>query len=377
MEIPGGLTGDAMMRDRMSRVLPGLHRLFGRTKEAPLGQSEDEVAPGREEPGREKVASHFQRSGVRRARKDRTDDVATPAPQREPAQGPNGGGASTSLDIYTDHFGLSMRPFALAPDPDFLFWSDGHKRAYTMLEYGVLTHAPITLITGEVGAGKTTLLHQLLRSMGPDVRVGLISNPHGSGAELLRWILMALDQIVDPDEAYVQLFARFQSFLISEYAQGRRVVLIFDEAQGLSRDALEDLRMFTNINSGKDELLQLVLVGQPELRDVVSRPDMSQFAQRISANFHLVAMDVQTVRRYILHRLKVAGRTRVVFSAPSVDLIHKTTAGVPRLVNRLCDLSLVYAFIKGNKLVSAAIVQQVLDDGAFLAVNTPVSRGTE
>lgn len=279
------------------------------------------------------------------------------------------------LDIYTEHFGLTMRPFALAPDPDFLFWPPSHRRAYTMLEYGVMTHAPITLITGEIGAGKTTLLHHLLRSLGSDVRVGLISNPSGARSELLRWVLMSLDQPALPDETYVDLFARFQTFLIDEYANGRRIVLIIDEAQNLSREALEELRMFTNINSGKDELLQLVLVGQPELRDIISRPDLRQFAQRIASNFHLTPMDLDTVRAYISHRLKVAGRKRRVFNDAAVDLVFKATGGVPRLVNRLCDLALLYAFTKGRKQVGPETVQQVLDDGAFFTVNAPVEMG--
>jgi general secretion pathway protein A len=285
------------------------------------------------------------------------------------------GAAPAGFSIYTEHFGFNLRPFALVPDPDFLFWSPAHKRAYAMLEYGVLTHAPITLITGAVGAGKTTLLHQLLRSLPPGVQVGLISNPSGSRAELLRWVLMALSQPAAPDETYVDLFSRFQDHLIAEYGQGRRVVLIFDEAQNLGREALEELRMFTNINSGKDELLQLVLVGQPELREMVARPDMRQFAQRVASSFHLAEMDLPTVRAYVAHRLKVAGRTGGIFTPQAVELVHSATGGVPRLVNQLCDLALLYAFTKESPTVNRKMVQQVLDDGALFAVDALVSKG--
>jgi general secretion pathway protein A len=283
--------------------------------------------------------------------------------------------APASPDIYTQHFGLTTRPFALAPDPEFLFWPPAHRRAYTMLEYGIMTHSPITLITGDIGAGKTTLLLHLMRSLGPEVRVGLISNPNGARAELLRWVLMALDQPAGVNENYVDLFSRFQTFLINEYASGRRVILIFDEAQNLSAEALEELRMFTNINSGKDELLQLVLVGQPELREVIARPELRQFAQRVAANYHLTAMDRQTVRTYIPHRLRVAGRDRSVFNTAAIDLIYRHSGGVPRLVNQLCDLSMVYAFSNGKQTVNAATVQQVLDDGVFFAVNVPGTQG--
>ncbi len=278
-------------------------------------------------------------------------------------------GAGSSLNIYNEFFGLTERPFSLVPDPDFLFWSGQHLRAFSMLEYGILTRAPITLITGDVGAGKTTLLHHLLKSVGDDVRIGLIANAHGDRGELLRWVLLSLSQPATPDDTYVDLFGRFQQFLIEEYAAGRRVILIFDEAQNLSRESLEELRMFTNINSGKDELLQLVLVGQPELREMVRRRDLTQFAQRVSAAFHLSPMDAPMVRAYIRHRLQVAGGHTDVFSVTAADLIHEATGGVPRLVNQLCDLSLVYAYTKNTNRVTRLTVQQVLDDGVFFGGN--------
>ncbi len=271
----------------------------------------------------------------------------------------------SALDIYTEHFGLDERPFTLVPDPDFLFWSPGHRRAYAMLEYGLFTKAPITLITGEVGAGKTTLLHHLLKKLGDDVSVGLVSNAHGDRGELLRWVLMAFGQEATTDASYVDLFKQFQDFLISEYARGKRVVLIFDEAQNLSRESLEELRMFTNINSNKDELLQLVLVGQPELRDIIRSPDLTQFAQRVAASFHLTAMDAPTVCAYINHRLEKAGAKRRIFTENAAKLIHQVTGGIPRLVNQLCDFALVYAYTDNVRNVNEALVQRVLDDGVF------------
>jgi type II secretory pathway predicted ATPase ExeA len=276
-------------------------------------------------------------------------------------------GMGTSIDIYTTHFGLRERPFTLVPDPDFLFWSEHHRRAYGMLEYGLLTRAPITLVTGEVGAGKTTLLQHLLRSIEEDVSIGLISNAHGDRGELLRWVLLALGQTAESQDTYVDLFGRFQQYLISEYAAGRRIILIFDEAQNLSRESLEELRMFTNINAGKDELLQLVLVGQPELRDMVRRPDLTQFAQRVAAAVHLPAMDVGMVRDYIRHRLEVAGGAGDIFALSAADAIYEATGGVPRLINQLCDLCMVYAYSRDQKRVLRLNVQQVLDDGVFFS----------
>lgn len=274
---------------------------------------------------------------------------------------------ASTLDIYTQHFGLNERPFSLVPDPGFLFWSPHHRRAFAMLEYGILTRAPITLITGDVGAGKTTLLQHLLQSVEDDVKIGLVSNAQGARGDLLRWVLVALSVPVERGLDYVDMFALFQSYLIEEYSQGRRVILIFDEAQNLDRETLEELRMFTNINTGKDELLQLVLVGQPELRDIVHRPDLSQFAQRVAASFHLTAMDRDMVRAYIEHRMEIAGAERRVFQGPAMDMIHEATGGVPRLVNQLSDLSMVYAYTKGLQQIGRATVQQVLDDGVFFA----------
>ncbi|MBP1804932.1 ExeA family protein [Rubellimicrobium aerolatum] len=274
---------------------------------------------------------------------------------------------ATSLDIYVEHFGLTERPFSLVPDPAFLFWSEHHRRAFAMLEYGIVTRAPVTLITGEVGAGKTTILFKLLATLGDDVRVGLITNSHGDRGELLRWVLMALDQPAPVEASYVDLFSRFQAHLIAEYAQGRRVILIFDEAQNLSRESLEEIRMFTNINANKDELVQLVLVGQPELRDLIRRPDMIQLAQRVAASFHLPAMDGPTVQGYIRHRLEVAGAQEPIFSEGAIDLVHEASKGVPRLVNQLCDLAMVYAFTKDQRHVSRATVEDVLNDGVFFA----------
>lgn len=272
---------------------------------------------------------------------------------------------SSTIDIYTEHFGLRERPFSLLPDPDFMYWGPIHLRAYSILEYGILTRSPITLITGEVGAGKTTLLHHLLRQIEDDIRVALISNTQGGRGDLLRWVLMALDQPAKPGEDYVELFARLQTYLIEEYAEGRRVVLIFDEAQNLNRETLEELRMFTNINSGKDELLQLVLVGQPELRDLVLRPDLTQFAQRVAASFHLSSMNLESVGAYIAHRLETAGGDPEIFDSEAIALIHEHTGGVPRLVNQLCDFALVYGFTNDASRVTSDIVQQVLDDGVF------------
>ena len=274
------------------------------------------------------------------------------------------------MDIYTQHFGLRERPFTLVPNPNFIYWSKAHLRAMAVLEYGILTRAPVTLVTGEIGSGKTTLLRHLLREIAKDIgeiKVGLISNPLGGRDEMLRWILMALDEDVPSGSSYVEMHRQLETYLIEQYADGHRVVIIFDEAQNLDRDSLEQVRMLTNINADDNELVQLILVGQPELRDMIMRPDMVQLAQRVAANFFLPTLKDSSVAEYIEHRLNVAGATRRVFSAKSIELIERATNGVPRLINQLCDFAMLYAFEKNSELVSVEIVREVLDDGIFFA----------
>lgn len=270
-----------------------------------------------------------------------------------------------SADLYTEHFKLSERPFTLVPDPSFLFWSSQHRRAFSILEFGLMSRAPITLITGEIGSGKTTLVQKLLSQMDESVKVGLISNAQGGRGELLQWVLNALEAPADPHDSYVTMFQKFQDFMIGEYAAGRRVVLIIDEAQNLSTEGLEELRMLTNINANKDELIQLVLVGQPELKEMVLSPNMRQLAQRVAASFHLQRMDERTVKNYIAHRLQVAGGTGKEITPGASKAIFQATQGVPRLVNQLCEFAMLYAWSEERQKVTVTTVANVLKDGVF------------
>ncbi|NND40889.1 MAG: AAA family ATPase, partial [Silicimonas sp.] len=280
-------------------------------------------------------------------------------------------------DLYMEYFGFSERPFTLLPDPDFLFWSRAHRRAFSVLEYGVITRAPITIVTGEVGVGKTTLIQKLLQTLESDVTLGLISNAQGGRGELLQWVLNSLGVETDLSAAYVTLFQQLQDFVIEEYASGRRVILLIDEAQNLSAEGLEELRMLTNINSNKDELLQLILVGQPELRQMIMRPELRQFAQRVTATYHIGSLDRAGVAGYIQHRLSHVGGAGTEFTAEAIDLVHSHTHGIPRLVNKLCDFSMVYAATEERRVVDAAIIEEVLDDGIFLPALTITGEAAE
>ncbi len=271
-----------------------------------------------------------------------------------------------SSELYTSFYGLRERPFTLLPDPDFMFWSKAHKRAFSVLEYGIMSRSPLTVITGEIGAGKTTLVQALLKSISSDTIVGLISNAQGGRGDLLRWVLNALDVAHDPKGDYVALHQVLQDFAINQYAGGRNVVLIIDEAQNLTIELLEELRMLTNINSNKDELLQLILVGQPELRTMIEDPALRQFAQRVAAAYHIPSMDMNTTAAYIQHRMRHAGGTGAEFSSEAIEAIYRVSEGVPRMVNKLCDLALVYGAGAGEKTVTASIIQELMSDGIFL-----------
>jgi type II secretory pathway predicted ATPase ExeA len=262
--------------------------------------------------------------------------------------------------MYLEFYGLRARPFTLLPDPSMLYWSKAHEQAFAMMEYGVLNCAPITLITGEIGAGKTTLIRHLLDQLDNDYAVGLISNAHGDRGELLHWVLTSLGQPVEDTRSYVRLFREFQEFLIERYAEGKRTVLIFDEAQNLEMETLEELRMFSNINADSDYLLQLILVGQPELCEKIAQPELVQFAQRVASQFHIPRLSKPETQDYIHHRLEAVGGDTRLFKPKSMDLIHQTTGGAPRLINMICDLALTVGFSKELAKIGPNVIRQIV-----------------
>ena len=263
--------------------------------------------------------------------------------------------------MYERYFGLTARPFTLTPDPAFLYPSRQHAMALTMLEYGLESQAAFSVLTGEIGSGKTTLLRKLVRQLGESTTVGLISNTHTRFRAIHAWALSALG-VKPPADSEIAVYEALVDHLVKEYARGRRTLLILDEAQNLSVEALEELRLLSNVNSEKDLVLQILLVGQPELRATLSRPELRQLAQRVSVDYHLKALDANETAAYVWHRFEVVGGDPTVFGPDALEIIHAQTRGVPRLVNQLCDYALVYAYAEGQRDIDAGLISQVVND---------------
>lgn len=267
--------------------------------------------------------------------------------------------------MYKEFYGLKEQPFSLLPDPDFLFLSKQHKKALTMLEYSLASQAGFTVISGDIGAGKTTLIRKHLRNLSPEITVGLLNNTQCNDiSELLRWIAFSFELDFEGKE-HVELYDIFVHFLINEYSEGRRCILVIDEAQQLGIEMLEQIRLLSNINSDTHLLLQIILVGQPELRDILRDPRLEQFAQRIAVDFHLRPLSCAEVLEYIGHRLSVAGGDSCLFSKKSSELIWRHSRGIPRLVNIISDKVLVYGFSEQIGHIDEELVQEVIDDHAM------------
>jgi type II secretory pathway predicted ATPase ExeA len=277
--------------------------------------------------------------------------------------------------MYEQYYGLTEKPFSLLPDPSFLVLGKKHSAAYTALEYGLVSQAGFTVVTGEVGSGKTTLIRHLLNQMDEDITVGLVSSSHHEMGELLQWLLFAFN--LDYRETQkVGLYDIFTQFLIDQYANNRRTVLIIDEAQNLQPEVLEELRLLSNINADKHQVLQIILVGQPQLRSLLKHNDLLQFNQRISVDYHLNGLDADETRFYIYQRLMIAGRDKPLFTRNAIQLIHEASGGIPRVINTLCDTALVYGFADQKPLLDNAVIVKVLKD-KDAAVERPVTPGQQ
>src|SRR5213594_214841 len=248
--------------------------------------------------------------------------------------------------MYAQYFGLSERPFSLAPDPRYLYLSDVHREALAHLLYGIGEGGSFVLLTGEVGTGKTTVCRALLEQLPPDVDVAMIFNPRLTSVELLA---AACDELMVDTLSHA---------LLEAHGRGRRTVLIIDEAQSLSGTVLEEIRLLTNLETTRDKLLQVILIGQPELAELLARPELRQLAQRVTARYHLRPFTEEETRAYVQHRMEVAGQRQPVFEAGAVRVAHRLAHGVPRRLNTICDRALLGAYAAGLTRVTAPIVRR-------------------
>ena len=262
--------------------------------------------------------------------------------------------------MYEQYFGLSERPFAITPNPRFVFLSQRHQDALAHLLYGVGTGGSggFVQLTGEVGTGKTTLCRLVLEQVPENTRVALILNPMLSPPELLRAICAELEiDVSEAGDSMQALLDALNRYLLERHAEGERVVLIIDEAQNMSRQGLEQIRLLTNLETATDKLLQILLLGQPELRDLLGRPELRQLAQRITARYHLDPLNEEETEAYVRHRLEVAGAARCPFNRDGMKALYRVSEGVPRLINIIADRALLAAYASEQERIDARLVR--------------------
>lgn len=265
--------------------------------------------------------------------------------------------------MYNHYYGFSEKPFSLTPDPHFLFLSSVHKRALAYLLYGLEDKKGFITITGEIGAGKTTIIQALVNRLDSATNVlAKIVNPKVSAYQLLRMIIR--DFGIDcHNDSKDELLDTLNKFLLTQYGSGRSAVLIIDEAQNLEPSSLEEIRLLSNLETEKDKLIQIILVGQPELRGLLALPELRQLRQRITIGYHILPLSKPEVTDYIRHRLSVAGlKGRDLFTGAATEEIFNVSRGIPRLVNIICDATLVTGYVEGIKEIDQTLVQEVIQE---------------
>jgi general secretion pathway protein A len=263
--------------------------------------------------------------------------------------------------MYKKFYKLKDKPFQIEPDPSYLFKSSKHNKALTYLEYGLTENVGFILLTGEIGAGKTTLIQYVLGKLGNDTETALVFNTNVTAEQLLNFILSEFE-LKRPKDDKTAVLEIFYQFLIQKYAEKKRVLLIIDEAQNLSAEALEEVRMLSNLQAESQALLQIMLVGQPELTAKLQASNMLQFSQRIAVNYHLEGLNREESAKYITFRLKTAGRKNNLFTPEAMELIHQFSGGIPRSINLLCNAALVYGYAEGAQTIGQEIITQIKED---------------
>ena len=255
--------------------------------------------------------------------------------------------------MYRAYFGLKENPFSIVPDPHYFFMSEGHREALAHFVYGIKSDGGFVLLTGEVGTGKTTVCRCLIEQMRENVEIAIILNPRLTVEELLATICDEFGISYTEGAGSIKRFvSRINDYLLDLHAKGKRAILILEEAQNLSLEVLEQIRLLTNLETNQRKLLQIIMIGQPELKELLSRPELRQLSQRITARYHLGPLLKEELRPYIEHRLSIAGLTRGrLFPDATLRRLFRLTGGVPRLINVICDRALTGAFAQGKELV--------------------------
>lgn len=262
--------------------------------------------------------------------------------------------------MYESFYKLKTKPFEIIPDPDYLYMSHGHENVYTHLEYSLMENKGFVVITGEIGSGKTTIINYFLRKIEPIAEVAIITISYATFFQLMKMICQDFElEVKGKDKA--DLINLFYEFLLEIHSQNKRVVLVIDEAQNLTNEALEEIRMLSNFDTEKEHLLQVILVGQPELRHRLRHQRLVQFVQRVTVHTHLSHLQRDETDKYILSRLQTAGAEGLdIFSESAVDAIYQYSRGIPRLINIICDSALLFGFAENITKIEKNVIEDVI-----------------
>jgi general secretion pathway protein A len=264
--------------------------------------------------------------------------------------------------IYNDYFGFIEEPFGVTPDPKFLFMSKGHEEAMAHIMYGISHNRGFVMLTGEVGSGKTTLIRHIFGTLDPKIRTAMILNPKLDAFELLKFINQDFGISIRGRATHKSLMDSLNEFLLQCHRAGDKAVLAIDEAQELSPECMEFVRLLSNLETDTKKLLQVILLGQPELRDIVKQPRLRQLNQRIAVRYHLGPLSAHDTEQYLDHRLHVAGSLGLSFSGKSAELIQSFSGGVPRLINLAADRALMKTFSESVLQITPGTVKQAIDE---------------
>ena len=261
--------------------------------------------------------------------------------------------------MYENFYGFKEKPFNLSPDPAYLYMSEEHENTFTHLEYALAENKGFVVITGEIGSGKTTLVNYLIDKIPQYFRVAVINNTRVTPRQLIKMICQEFEiEVTGLDKT--ELIERLNEFLLEQYAAGNRPLLIIDESQNLTHEALEEIRLLSNLETEKSHLIQMVLLGQPELMDKLKAEALVQFVQRVTVHCHLSGLKEEEVEEFIHHRLKVAGAEHLdIFESGAVDAIYKHSGGIPRIINSLCDKALVYGFADDRNHIDQELIENL------------------